>query len=262
MTLENKFNQHRIAESLSGDNDPRLVQTPMGDNDPRLVALRASRRPRTDAPAILGYQIEDIAWSRHEVTAQTKVYIGPPVAEILSQFDGLELIFSPSFEGVIIKDTVIIDTKNKNELLEETEKNGIRVSFHARELMSDPDFMPPQVISGNGKKVNLVRLTVQDLGFNDYPTTIELFARAKDFGLEVCPAEVGLQYRLQHADQPMGEQLHLGMEPWSVLGKPAVFWLARDHETKWLGLSWADPDHGWLLNDHFVFQLPETLHKP
>jgi hypothetical protein len=70
------------------------------------------------------------------------------------------------------------------------------------------------------KELDLVCVTLSDLGMwsGDYPAICK---RAQAIGLELCPAEVGLQLRLQYTDQPKGETLLLGMEPFAEDGTPA-----------------------------------------
>ncbi len=45
-------------------------------------------------------------------------------------------------------------------------------------------------------KVPLIQLKVGDLGFREYPTTQELFIRARRRGLDLCPGETGLHLAL------------------------------------------------------------------
>ncbi len=61
--------------------------------------------------------------------------------------------------------------------------------------------------------MNLVRLSVKDLGFPKGAIIQKIYKRAKKLGLNPCPAEVGPQLRLQYPDQPMHENLIIAMEP-------------------------------------------------
>ena len=62
--------------------------------------------------------------------------------------------------------------------------------------------------------VELVVLSVPELGFEGERVAVaEIYARARQLGLELCAPEVGPQLRLQYLDQPLGEFLHIAMEP-------------------------------------------------
>src|SRR5262249_60691945 len=63
-------------------------------------------------------------------------------------------------------------------------------------------------------KLDLVVLTAADLGFQEgYTSLAEIYRRAIELGLNLCPAEEGPQLRLQYGDQPVGEFLHIAMDP-------------------------------------------------
>ncbi len=238
--------------------------------DPRIEELRARRDPREDAPVVLDCDPGEIAWSRHEVSAHTKAYIGPLFPGIFEEFSTLENIYTSFPEGKIARDEVVIGTKDRKELLQAMETRGINVNSYAREMIESPDFMPTQArLSGIQKlfrgetkptpeTVDVVRLKVRDLGFTSYPTTTELFAKAEEFGLELCPAEVGPQYRLQHTDQPMGEWFYIGMKPVVASGYPRVFVLGHDDDGLWLNRSWAKPRDRWFLDIKFVFRFRKS----
>jgi hypothetical protein len=55
-------------------------------------------------------------------------------------------------------------------------------------------------------KLNLVRTTVSDLGFGEDGASLkDIYARASQLGLALCPAEVGPILRLAYLDQQLGE---------------------------------------------------------
>lgn len=234
--------------------------------DPRIAELRARRDPIEDAPVVLDCDPGEIAWNRHEVSTHTKAYIGPLFPGIFEEFSGLEHIYTSFPEGKITRDEVVIDTKDRKELLEAMKKQGINISSYAQEMIESPDFMPTQSGLNSIKRlfkgerspitetVDIVRLKVRDFGFTNYPTTTELFAKAEEFGLELCPAEVGPQYRLQQTDQPMGDWFYIGMKPLVASGDPGVFKLGRHSHGLWLSDDWAKPDDSWFLDDEFVFR--------
>lgn len=63
--------------------------------------------------------------------------------------------------------------------------------------------------------LDLALATPLDLGFaaDSPPTLGELYRKAAELGLSLCPPEVGPQLRLQYLDQPVGEFLNVAMLP-------------------------------------------------
>ncbi len=234
--------------------------------DPRIAELRARRDPIEDAPVVLDCDPGEIAWNRHEVSTHTKAYIGPLFPGIFEEFSGLEHIYTSFPEGKITRDEVVIGTKDRKELLKAMKEQGINISSYAQEMIESPDFMPAKSgLSGikrlfKGERspisetVDIVRLKVRDFGFTNYPTTTELFAKAEEFGLELCPAEVGPQYRLQQTDQPMDDWFYIGMKPLVASGRPDVFGPGHLSNGLWLDNDWARPDGRWDLGNEFVFR--------
>jgi hypothetical protein len=72
---------------------------------------------------------------------------------------------------------------------------------------------PAFIVSPSKREVDLSVLSVAELGFEEGASFAEIHARAARLGLELCPVEVAPQLRLQYLDQPIGEFLHLAMEP-------------------------------------------------
>ncbi len=66
-------------------------------------------------------------------------------------------------------------------------------------------------------EVDLVRVTVGELGFREGARLKQLYGCAQELGFQLCPPEVGPQLRLQYKDQPKEDSVFVGMEP--IAGK-------------------------------------------
>ena len=124
------------------------------------------------------------------------------------------------------------------------------VSNCAKDILSKPAF----TVSQKEQEVKLVKLTVRESGFKEGATTKEIYERAQELGLKLCPAEVGPQLRLQYLDQPKGERLGVAMKP--ILdsgGDLLVFDVEHDVVGRYLRCDYGDPDDYWLAGNSWVF---------
>lgn len=146
-----------------------------------------------------------------------------------------------------------IGGKTTEELLAELKQEQCVVSQWARDIMGQSAF----TVAEKPHEVSLVYAKVQDLGFTEIPTTTQLFARAKELGLELCPAEVGPRLRLVLTDQPKGEWFWIAMEPITDSdGGSRVFHVGRGVDGgQRLDADYAYPDSRWHLDYEFVFCL-------
>lgn len=71
----------------------------------------------------------------------------------------------------------------------------------------------PFMIATKEAKVDLVKITGTELGFGNDVRQEQIYQRARELGLELCPAEVGPQLRLQYRNQPKKESIIVAMEP-------------------------------------------------
>lgn len=62
-------------------------------------------------------------------------------------------------------------------------------------------------------EIELVLVSVADLGFTKATRRDAIYDRAKELGLDLVPAEAGPQLGLAYSDQPMGEWMLMAMEP-------------------------------------------------
>ncbi len=140
--------------------------------------------------------------------------------------------------------------KTKEKLFDALKKNDVNVSAWARELMDSSSF----TLAGKKAKLEVVILSIKELGFSNGVTRKEIYEKALEQGYELCPAEVGPQLRLQYKDQPNGEYLLIAMEPIAGSdGSLDVFNVGRDADSLWLyGLS-GRPGSGWNAESRWVF---------
>lgn len=99
--------------------------------------------------------------------------------------------------------------------------------------------------------LDLVRLSVKELGLKDGATTAEIYAAAERHGLSLCPAEVAPQLWLQYPDLlSRGEWSLVAME--AIVdsdGARIVFYLEHDDDGRWLFANFGHPGYRWFGND-------------
>ena len=127
---------------------------------------------------------------------------------------------------------------------------GMRISGWANDILGKSAFET----SPCEGEIELVVASVAELGFKDGATLKNIYLRAKELGLDICPPEVGPQLRLQYTDQPNGEWLVIAMEPITDSdGYLSLFIVAHDDDERWLGASHGNPGRFWLGSYRFVF---------
>jgi hypothetical protein len=234
--------------------------------DPRIKELRFGRQPYEDLPIMFECTPNQIAHKASEIKPDTKAYVGPLEKGIFQRLQqaGIEHVYTSFPEGKIKMQKLEIGGKSKQELVAEMKQAGINIYEYAQQMMDSPDFTTlPQK-----DDIDLVRLRVQDLGLKGTPTTDEVYAKASELGLDLCPAEVGPQLRLKDKDQPLGEWYFIGMKQIAGRrGDPSVFYLVRNEDGLWLDDGWAFPVGKWNPDDEFVFALrketeTQTLKTP
>jgi hypothetical protein len=169
-------------------------------NDPRIKEIRDGRDSKVDVPIVFGCDPEQIAWNQKEVNQKTKVYIGPLFTDIFVKLGHLEHIYTSFPEGKIRKHKIEIDyTKDKIE--QEFEEKNIYVSDYAKKLLKSNDFKESQqkIAKLGIKDIDLVQLSVGNLGFRNAPKIEEIRWRAEKFGLYPCPVGVGPVLRLKYS---------------------------------------------------------------
>ncbi len=87
---------------------------------------------------------------------------------------------------------------------------------------------PAFTVTKTETPVDLVVLSAAELVSEAESATLaEIYSRATQLGLELCPAEIAPRLRLQYPDQPAGELLHVAMEPIPTDRGPVAFTLGN-----------------------------------
>jgi hypothetical protein len=218
--------------------------------DPRVEEVRDLRSVVEDISVLFECTEDQIATNIQEVNENSKIYIGgwngvvynkikdfPNITRIYESFPNDKIFMYP------LETDPKIDSpqKAKNKL----EEKGIWISDYGKDILEKTKF------SGKQEKYNLVQFTVEQLGFPNGATTDQIYAKAKEIGLKLCPAEVGPQLRLSY---PGKDWKLIAMEQIPDRnGDPSVFDLSSDSVE--LGLHGADarPSYGWNADRRWVF---------
>ncbi|MEA1929787.1 MAG: hypothetical protein U9M92_02845 [Patescibacteria group bacterium] len=146
--------------------------------------------------------------------------------------------------------TLGIGPKTVADFRKALKKSGCNIGTWGNDILGQPAF----TVAPEKTEVDLVNVSVAELGFKDGATREKIYKRAMELGLKLCPAEVGPQLRLQYLDQPQGEWLLIGMEPITGSGgDPRVFVVEHDVVERWLGGNVGDPARVWFSAHRWVF---------
>jgi hypothetical protein len=99
--------------------------------------------------------------------------------------------------------------KGVNSLRNALDAARVRIGDSADEILGRPAFH----VSPEKSDVDLVVVSVAELGFPSGAPLADIHRRAGELGLELCPAEVAPLLRLAYTNQPMGEFLNVAMRP-------------------------------------------------
>ena len=153
-----------------------------------------------------------------------------------------------------------IGGKNKEELVQALEGKGIKITNEARFMIDSPEFTTQE----KSERITTIRLKVSDLGLPDRATTDQIYAKAEELGLDLCPAEVGPYQRLKDQDQPINVWYTIAMRQIADRdGGPSVFDLEHCDGAVWLHGLFASPyGNFWFADRGFMFRLrPSTALK-
>jgi hypothetical protein len=134
----------------------------------------------------------------------------------------------------------------------EMRKAGHCVSAAANDILRSPEIS----CEAEEVEVDLVNVSVADLGFKSLARYGEICESAIELGFLLCPAEVGPALRLAYNDQPCGEWLVIGMHAITNEGERFAFGVGHDEDGLWLDTWGGHPADLWSPVRRFVFVRP------
>lgn len=223
------------------------------ERDPRIEELQRGRNPIEDVLIVFDCTSEEIAYTSEEISETTKAYIGklePGIFERLPQ--SVEYIYTSFPDEKIRQKTIELGTELKTGQAFEKEftdrKYGL--SKWAKDILNKTEFEA----SPEPTEADLVILSLENLGFPQGATYMDICSRADKLGLDLCPSEVGLQLRLQYPNQPKNEYLFIAMK--TIVdsdGGPSLWSVNRGDSEPWLYAADGGPDFRWDSDNLFVF---------
>src|SRR5215467_14242038 len=172
---------------------------------------RCARRLRTPLVMWLG-----LAISLSAALAQDEPILGP-------QSSGLNVNKPAHFQ--IWRTITLGAYKGVDAYRDALDSARIKIGNSADEILGRPAF-PYEKMKTH---VELTVLSAAELGVEaDESSLSDVYERARQAGLELCPAEVGPQLRLDYRNQPLGETLDIAMEPVATYsGDPTILTLVN-----------------------------------
>jgi hypothetical protein len=179
--------------------------------------------------------------------------------EIRKEKTPMSATATPAREKVFRTIKIGTGFKNVDEIRKALVDSGIFIGEkHVNDIFDNPDFK----VAAKEIEIDLVIRSVGRLGFKEGAKLEQIYARAKQFGLDLCPAEVGPQLRLQYKDQPTDEWLTIAMEPVTNLepitgSKSTIGLFGIVNNINGLGLYrfHGGDDGTWDAKYRFVFSL-------
>lgn len=239
-----------------------------GGKDERVDELRATRKDASlleaDMLTIFDCEPNQIAFSKEQIiknkeqNIETKAYVGSLYPNIFIDLEDVEHIYISFPERRVRKEQITHGNKTAGQLVVDMAQLGFRFCGLAKKMMYHKDFtIPKQEI-----KTEFVRLTVRDLfGDANTHTTEQIWNKAKELGLGLCPLDFGPHYRLRYVDQPMDERLVIAMDPVIVEHVPFIFGLHCNANNLDLISFVGAPQFNWDSDREFVFTIRSSFSK-
>ncbi|MFD1848896.1 helicase [Oceanobacillus bengalensis] len=163
----------------------------------------------------------------------------------------------------VITRTIEVGGLTKSQLIQKMQQQSILMNAYGKRLFSEDKF----TTSDTKYTLKIVELAIRDLGFPRGATMPQIYKRANELGLELCPLELGPHLRLAYLDQPEGYSGKPSLRHEAPSGSitiasdiiseddnfPKGFYLRKMSDVLWLRGYIADHLHIWSPDDYFIF---------
>ncbi|MFH1662162.1 MAG: hypothetical protein ABIA02_03635 [Candidatus Falkowbacteria bacterium] len=165
--------------------------------DPRIEEIRNTRKIEEDVVIIFECEPSQIAKSKQEINEDTKAYVGEwniDVFEKVKNYPNIIHLYESFPDKKIFM--MNLETDPNINSPEKAKQTLIDKNIYLSDL--EEDILNKTEFSKEKQNYDLVKFTVKQLGFQNSATTDQIYEKAKELGLELCPAEVGPHLRLQY----------------------------------------------------------------
>jgi hypothetical protein len=161
--------------------------------------------------------------------------------------------------------TVRVGGQSRTGMMQSLRDAGVQLNAHAEVLLAHPAFDAPV-----RRRLRVVERTVEQLGLEHGGVQSQVFAAARDLGLELCPLVTGPYLRLMMMEQanapdsvlsagrgPTGA-IHIASEPVDEdVEYPKGFYLRVVDGQAWLRGYCCDDTYMWAPGQRLAFLLPD-----
>ncbi|MEK5080760.1 helicase [Solibacillus sp. FSL W7-1436] len=165
----------------------------------------------------------------------------------------------------VITKTVAVGGLSKADLIQKLHQSSILLNLYGEKLLNDDRF----TTSETRYSVEVVELSVRDLGFPNGATLPEIYNQANNLGLQLCPPELGPYLRLEYVEQDEGDAENLSQKNEAPSGSltiaselisdedsfPKGFYIRKVDGILRLRGYVADNLHVWNPDNRFIFKL-------
>ncbi|MFW0837446.1 MAG: hypothetical protein ACKKL5_00390 [Candidatus Komeilibacteria bacterium] len=254
--LTSIYNRHKQGEELIKEDLIFLyeIDKPIQGfgykKDPRIEEIRDKRDVTKDASIVFECTPDQIAKNINEVNENTVAYIGQwniPAFQVIKNHPNIIYFYESFPDKKIFMQTLETDPSidSPDTAKQSLKDKNIYLSDWGKDILEKTEF------SKEKQEYDLVRFTVEQLGFPNGATTDEIYNKAQELGLELCPAEIGPQLRLQSTSK---EWMLIAMK--QIIdrdGAPKLFDLNDYGVQLALVSNDAGSDDRWDSDGRFVF---------